>query len=344
MKRYKVQWAYAVDIGSPAIHNSEAAAAGEVAHLLGTWIRRNLQDYLKRLREFPDQHVKFREALEYLVPQLQQLIGAGAVWEAYELWEDFYLQFENEFEMPLYVAIGTVIVEGSPQTGLRNRIPLLEKIEGPPIAKYGKDTTQVINRMETLKIEMLRELWEVVDRKADLKGMRIRPETFLKAAEAVERVISKQFHYMDEAAEAQYLALLREGILRSIFPKMSGMGLGAIRSWLVQYADFGGVRHAGRHTNVDRAKHQAKGYLKDLIYNLSRHADVEAHVGRNKKYAQEANRLIQHIHYLLDNEMVWAAYLDYKTFEEKWNHELGGHFPLQVAIGSMRVIPTPESE
>jgi putative heme degradation protein len=114
-------------------------------------------------------------------------------------------------------------------------------------------------------------------------------------------------------------------------------------SWLVEYGDFGGGLHAGRHTNEDRAKLQAKEYLGYLIDHLKLHADSEAHVGRNKEYVKEARKLIQDIHYLIDNNMIWAAYLDFKAFENKWNHHFHP-FPLQMAIGSMRVIPTPEAE
>lgn len=343
MKRYKVQWAYAVDIGSPVMHSREASAAGEVAHLLGTWIRRNLTDYLKRLEQFPDKHPEFREALRFLVPELQRLIGSGQVWEAYSLWEDFYVNFEDEFDMPLYVAIGTVIVEGSPETGLRNLLPLLEKTDVPPMEKYGSENTAVINRLETLKMDLLEELWGVVQRKAELKGIRIHPEMFLKTAEAVERAITGKFHYMDEASEAQYLAELREGILRKIFPKPTQMGLGVIRSWLVQYADFAGMRHGARHTSENRAKSQAGDYLMILLTHLGTHIGGEVYSERSAEYVQEGQALVERIHLLLSDDQVWTAYREYKAFEQKWNHFFSP-FSLDTSIGSMRVVPTPEPE
>lgn len=343
MKKYKVQWAYAVDIGTPVVHRDEAMARGEVAHLLGTRIRRNLTDYLKRLEEDPGRHPEFREGLRSFLPQLQQLIGSGNVWTAYELWEDFYLHFENEFDSPLYVIVGAVFVEGTPETGLKNRIPLLERMDVSPMEKYNKGPTQVINRLDNLKMLMIEELIPVIRNKADLKGIKITDKDFVNAIESAERAVSRKYHYMDEESEAKYLAELREGILRKIFPKLSGPGLGAFKRWSVQYADFGGKRHASIHTNEDMAKGQTKEYLSWLLHHLSSVASMEAHVDRNIDFAMAAEEVDAKVRQLLKEDHVWAAYLQYKEFEEIWNDSIG-MFPLTMSIGSMRVVPEPEPE
>lgn len=348
MKRYKVQWAYPLEVGSPSIHNNEASAAGEVGYLLGTWIWRNLQHYLAEGGEFeaPD-HPEFFEGMKYLIPAIQQLIQQGRVWEAYDLWEDFYLRFENEFGRPLYAKIGTVIVEGSPETKLKNKIPFIERTNIPPMKRYAEKgkITVAINRREDKMGAVVEEVMDVVAMKAELKGIKITADQFFKAVVASEKSLEGKFPYQDEQSENEFLAAFREGILRRIFPKDkgSGMGLGAMKSWLVQYADLGGATHAGRHTNEERAKREAGEFLMILINHLGTHAGSENISGRNQKYVKDAAALIDRIHYLLSDEMVWRAYLEYKTFENRW-HKHFSPFPLEMSIGTMRVIPKPEPE
>jgi hypothetical protein len=342
MKRYKVQWAYAKKIGTPSIHTNEAGARGEVVHLLGTWIRRNLSDYLNRLRKDPQKHRDLREGLEFLVPELQRLIAGDQVWEAYELWEDFYIRFEKEFdEYPLFVAIGTVIVEGSDSTGLKNRIPLLETTDVAPIDLV-KTPLTVINRLDEAKERLLRDLVEVIGRKASLKNIEITESDFFNALMATEREIVGKFSLMDEEAESQYLSMFREGILRRLFPKSSGIGLGVFKRWVVQYC-YGDSCHPSIHTSEERAKEDTRVRLTTLLRHLSMHADSPTVVDRESGYADDIERLIPHIEFLLDNNYVWAAYFDYKAFEKKWDYHFAA-FPLWMSVGSMRVIPEPEPE
>lgn len=345
MRKYKVQWAYAVDIGTPIVHRDEAMARGEVAHLLGTWIRRGLQDYLKRIESSPlyKRYPELEEAIRYLAPALKRLVEEGLVWDAYELWEDFYLKFEYATGAPLYVMTGTVIVEGSIETGLSNRIPLLEPLDVSPLEKYQKGPSIMVERTNEMKMAMLDDLVEVIRNKADLKGVNITGDQFIAAVESTDRRLQGEYRYMDEESEAKYLSELREGILRKIFPKLSGASLGAFRRWLVQYADFGGTWHPARHTNEDMAKGETANYLRTLMHHLRVNVDSEARMGRNPEYVEEANAILQHVPYLLDNKMVWTAYLDYKAFEEKWDRHFSP-FPLTMAIGSMRVVPEPEPE
>jgi hypothetical protein len=114
-------------------------------------------------------------------------------------------------------------------------------------------------------------------------------------------------------------------------------------SWLVQYADFGGAWHPGRHMNEGRAKVQAGEYLMTLLDHLSHHASAEAIGGRRPAYIKAATALVERIHYLLSDDMVWRAYLEYKKFERDWSSQFMP-FPLEMAIGTMRVIPAPRPE
>jgi len=347
MKRYKVQWAYPLEVGSPVIYNKEVIAADKVGYLLGTWIWRNLNQFLEEGREFEGpEHPEFFAGLEYLVPEIQRLMQAGEVWDAYDLWEDFYLRFENEFGKPLYAKLGTVIVEGSPETGLKNKIPFIERSDIAPHKKYARkgEIQVVINRRMQKMDEIITELKDSIPTIAATKGVKmVTIEDFLQAIDDTIGAIGDKYPLQDEESERQFLDAFRKGILRRLFPKGSGMGLGAMRSWLVQYADFGGASHAGRHTNEERAKQDAGDYLMRLVKHLGMHASSEAIAGRNRKYVKSATDLVERMHYLLSDDMVWRAYLEYKEFEHKWSPTFHP-FPLEMSIGTMRVIPTPEPE
>lgn len=345
MRRYTVQWAYALDIGTPVVHRNEEMARGEVAHLLGTWIRRRLGDWIERTDSSPifKRYPELEKSVRYLVPTIGRLMQEGLVWDAYDLWEEFYVTFENVLEYPLYVMLGTVIVQGSKETGLKNRVPLIEPMDGPPADYYIKTPTVVINKTQELKDQMIAELLEVIFRKAGLKDIELTREQIEDAIDSTDRRLQGKYPYMDEESEAKYIAELREGILRKLFPKLSGPGLGALQRWMVQYADFGGTWHPARHTNEEMAKDETALHLRTLLHHLGVQADHNSHMERNQEFVAEATELIHHVIYLLDNNMVWAAYLDYKAFEDKWDHHFAP-FTLTMSIGSMRVSPEPESE
>jgi len=212
-----------------------------------------------------------------------------------------------------------------------------------PATELNRYYQRLVARDQDGATEIVEDLLEVVSNKAQLKNIRITEEQFLKAIVASERALEGKFPYQDEESERQFLEAFREGILRRLFPKDKGMGLGAMRSWLVQYADFGGASHAGRHTNEERAKQDAGDYLMRLVKHLGMHASSEAIAGRNRKYVKSATELVERMHYLLSDDMVWRAYLEYKEFEHKWS-PIFHPFPLEMSIGTMRVIPTPEPE
>lgn len=348
MRKYTVQWAYAKDIGTPVIHRDEAMARGEVAHLLGTWVRRGLEDYLNRIDNSPERELYKRypdleEGIRYVAPAIKRLMQEGLVWDAYDLWEEFYQEFEHTIGMPLYVMTATVIVRGTPETGMKNRLPLIEPLDVSPEEKYLEGPYMRVERTEELKMQMLADLVEVVKNKASLKRIPITGEQFVAALEAIDRRLQGKYPYMDEESEAKYIAELREGILRKLFPKLSGASLGALQRWLVQYADFGGTWHPSRHTNEEMAKGQAKEYLSWLLHHLSSVASMEAHVDRNLDFVAAAEELDAKVRQLMAEGRVWAAYLEYKEFEEIWSTSVGT-FPLQQSIGTMRVVPTPEPE
>jgi hypothetical protein len=342
MKRYKTQWAFAKQISQPSIYSNEQAARDDVTYLLGNWLVRNLHSHINAPDYAKKGSAEFEESLRYIAREIPQLISENKVWEAYDLWEDFYLRFQNEFGYPLFLALGTVIVEGSKETGLKNRVPLLEVTEESPLEKYGKGHKFVqINPVFEIRDRAVIEAAEVAQRKADLKGITITPEQFEKAVEDTMRAMDKKYSYLYRGDEQKLHSDIRQGILDKLFPR-SSIGLGALKRWLVQYADMGGAWHPGRHMNEAHAREQAREYLEVLHKTLGKHIEGQKHIQGSEKYIGEATAFRRHLRNLLEHDYVWAAYLDLKQFQEDWS--TGLYFPLELSMGTMRVIPEPERE
>lgn len=110
-------------------------------------------------------------------------------------------------------------------------MPLLEPTDEAPIEQI-KGNYQVINTGEEKKIELIEELREVVARKTELKDITITAKDFMEAVLAAENAASKQFPNVDAESERRHLEVLREGVLRRLFPKPSpGSGIG--KSWIL---------------------------------------------------------------------------------------------------------------
>lgn len=237
MKRYKVQWAYAKEIGQPTIHTSEANARKEVEHLLGNWIARRIMDYVSPrnpeiARVMKHGSPEFEEGIRFVAAEIPRLIREGHTWEAYDLWEDFYIRFQNEFDYPLFITLGTVIVQGTPETGLKNRVPFLEVTENPAEHfRKGSGPVIAIDQFRSRMDEVVLETMKVAANKAQLKGIRLTREQFFDAVDSTIRTLGDKYYYFDEETEKLFLEELREGILRKLFPKPS-VGLGSFLSWL----------------------------------------------------------------------------------------------------------------
>lgn len=348
MKIYKVQYGYAQDISSPSIHRNEEMAKGEVAYLLGQWLMKNLDSYWRMLEmRGPGEHAEFSQAAQVLVPEIMQLLAQGDVWTAYERWHDFYDRFENEFDFPLFVGIGTVIVETTDPHGPTPRRRLLKKGDVPPMIEHLPEGGRVRYGMreEHEAVAALEDIMRAAAREAEKVGLKVTTDDFNKALNAVTEELAKQFAGREESPEAMrdFYRRAKEGVLRRLFGVSLGYSLGAFQSWLVQYRDFGGIWHPSFHTNEERAKLQAAEYLEAMAHHLDRNIFAESIVGRNEEYVVHGRNLVDRIRNLLADEKVWTAYRAYKEFAEEWEDQVG-MFPLSMAIGAMRVIPAPEPE
>lgn len=133
---WRVQYAYAVEVGVPAVHAREEAARGEVAYLLGNWLMKNLSHAARKFtREGIGQEFAMDAGAVY--EQIMGLLGADRVWEAYDVWQEFYRKFENELGYPLWVAIGTVIVDSGGVGGPATKLPFIKPGKKSPAEEYG---------------------------------------------------------------------------------------------------------------------------------------------------------------------------------------------------------------
>lgn len=349
LKFYKVQYAYSAEVGSPNLHRDEEVAKSEVVHLLGTWLMKNVDSYWRTLVLRGDDHPEFVEAAKALVPEIRGLIGEGRVWEAYDRWHDFYDRFENEFNYPLFVVIGTVIVETTDPHGPVPRRPLMKRSKVPPMVEYGagRERTTVMAWAEDHEImASLEALMKETAQEAERRGIKMTMTKFHKVLTEVSEEYTKQFEEsgkegMDGLRE--FYQAVRKEVLSRLFGASLGYHLGDFQTWLVQYRDFGGSWPPGRHTSEERAKMEAAEYLMMLIGSLRSHAQASLITGRNLEYGEAAFHTADEVEQLIQEGRVWTAYLTYKDFEARWSSEVG-EFPLEMSIGTMRVVPDPTAE
>lgn len=345
---YKVQWAYSKDIGVPSVHRTEEMAKGEVTHLLGNWIIKNLDSYWRQILSRRGGHPEFVQSAQLLVPQVKDLIARGDIWRAYELWQEFYDRYEFEFGFPLFVAIGTVLVETRDPGGPARHRPLMRRGEVSPIEEHLKSAEKEIivgaYRETHEAMAEVEDLLRSAGEEAQKRGVKITEQEFYDLVQAVMTEIARTMREPQSDEETrQFMVRVKEEVLRRIGGLSMGHNLGAIQSWLVQFADFAGTWYPGRHTNEARAKEQARQYLQMLMKTLAIQIRSEGTARGRTQFVEEAELLKDHIQRLLDDDRVWAAYLDFKQFQEDWNNALGP-IPLEMAMGTMRVIPEPERE
>lgn len=327
-----------------SIYSREDIAKIETARHLVALITKLDQDLPKYagIWNYPAHHPGFVEDVRTTIDSISGYLGEDDVWGAYDEWQQFMNQWEHRLAAPLWVQVGTVIVDG-PGPGVQPTYDLTQSMKSSGRRSFpprGKDLIRsaAITWHETFKV-MAQDLMK--------KGPKVgrRPATFEEVFTAIEE-LSKEIDIgqplSSEDLIGHWLKLIWLEALQR-FEVSTGASLGAFKSWTVQYADFGGAWHPGLHSNEERAKADTREYLEVLMHSLEIHSDMEASLKRNTEYAKEAEWLIQHLRYLLENDFVWSAYLDFKSFQEKWNHNFG-RIPLELSIGTMRVIPTPEPD
>lgn len=194
MRVWKVQYAYGEEVGNPSVHRSEDAAKGETAHLLGNWIMKNLASHVRNLQRM-NEHPEFVMDGKAVVNQVIELLNAGDVWGAYDVWQEFYDKYENELGMPLYVVIGTVIVETSQQEGpMRRGRRQLPTGGRPPKEQYQNPDRPLISAWrEELEIDMvIRQLVNRLVPKLQAEGKQMRKDEFMQQMVGVLQQVSEQ--------------------------------------------------------------------------------------------------------------------------------------------------------
>lgn len=192
MKLWKVQYAYAPEVGTPSVHHTEASAKGEVAHLLGNWLMKNLASLVRnteRQKESPE----FVMDGKAVVHQIIELLNAGQVWQAYDVWQEFYQKYEMEFERPLFVMIGTVIVETN-EPPFRQQRPLIPQGTQRPVDQYkvpGRET-RVAMREEMEVDVVMRQVINRLVPKLEAEGKKMTKGEFMRhLVEVLEQVTAE---------------------------------------------------------------------------------------------------------------------------------------------------------
>jgi hypothetical protein len=224
MRMWKVQYAYGPEIGLPSVHRTEAAAKGDVAHLLGNWIVKNLASTIRNLeRESELRHPEFVMDGKAVAHQIIDLLNAGEVWQAYDVWQEFYDKYEFEMDVPLFVMIGTVVIESNQAEGpTRRGRPMFRRTERPPMEEYQAmhkgDVPIMFGYRENLEMNMVMlQLVHRVREKLKAEGRGHMPESEFdeKFSEAMHRAEAEV--RAGQKYEPEDLLILVEKALKQTF-------------------------------------------------------------------------------------------------------------------------------
>jgi len=222
MRLWKVQYAYAVEVGLPAVHRSEDSAKGEVAYLLGNWLMKNLASVVRN-EERMGEHAEFVMDGKAVATQIIELLNAGRVWEAYDVWQEFYDKYEFEYGNPLFVTMGTVIVETNQAEGpTRRGRPMLQRTAQRPLEQYREQRTGdrplVFGMREELEIDVvLRQVVNRLVRKLEAEGKQMTKAEFFRHLGEVLEQVSGEAEAAGEDLEPEEFTMRVETTLRQRF-------------------------------------------------------------------------------------------------------------------------------
>jgi len=222
MKLWKVQYAYAVEIGLPAVHRNEESAKGEVAYLLGNWLMKNLASVVRN-EERMSEHAEFVMDGKAVANQIIGLLNAGQVWEAYDVWQEFYDKYEFEYGNPLFVTMGTVIVDTNQAEGpTRRGRPMIQRTAKRPIEEYKEmrqtDRPLVFGMREELEIDVvLRQVVNRLVRKLEAEGKQMTKGEFFQHLGEVLEQVSGEAEAAGEDLEPEEFTMRVETALRQRF-------------------------------------------------------------------------------------------------------------------------------
>lgn len=233
MKLWKVQYAYAVEIGLPAVHRNEDSAKGEVAYLLGNWLIKNLASVVRN-EDRMGEHAEFVMDGKAVANQIIGLLNAGQVWEAYDVWQEFYDKYEFEYGNPLFVTMGTVIVETNQAEGpMRRGRPMIQRTAKRPIEEYKEmrqtDRPLVFGMREELEIDVvLRQVVNRLVRKLEAEGKQMTKGEFTQHLTGVLEQVSGEAEAAGEDLTVEEFTMRVETALARHFGLSGRRSRGAV--------------------------------------------------------------------------------------------------------------------
>lgn len=147
MKLWRVQLAHGMEISLPSVHRQEASAQAEVVHYLQSMLlplARRSAKFNAELNQYPEW---VADVAAYNA-EIQRLIAEGDVWGAYDKWHELEERHANTWTYPIWVKIGTVIVETREFPGPTHKIPIMKRTEQPPFTMYDPGEGAVFGESE----------------------------------------------------------------------------------------------------------------------------------------------------------------------------------------------------
>ena len=147
MKLWRVQLAHGMEISLPSVHRQEEPAKQEVAHILQSFLLPNARRSAKFNAELGQYSEWVADVAAYNA-EIQRLIAEGDVWGAYDKWHELEEKHEHTWTYPIWVKLGTVIVETREFPGPARRIPIMKRTEEPPFTMYDPGEGAVFGESE----------------------------------------------------------------------------------------------------------------------------------------------------------------------------------------------------
>lgn len=122
----------------------------------------------------------------------------------------------------------------------------------------------------------------------------------------------------------------------------------AVAGWIVQFAQMGGASHPSHFLDEERAKRFAEKQLQNFVHVMRRLGSMAA-IYKDEGKSKQAESFLEaaaEIEGHLNAGHTWRAYHALKDYQDWVNQEFAADmmFPVEMQMGTMRVIPTPEPE
>lgn len=147
MKLWRVQLAHGMEISLPSVHRQEEIAKQEVTNILQSFLLPNARRSAKFNGEL-GQYPEWVADVAAYNAEIQRLLAEGDVWAAYDKWHELEEKHANTWTYPIWVKLGTVIVETREFPGPTRRIPIMQRTAEPPITQYDPGEGAVFGESE----------------------------------------------------------------------------------------------------------------------------------------------------------------------------------------------------